>query len=136
MSKPIPPISKYMTTAPHTIGADQTVATSARLMHEHHIRHLPVLSGGRVVGMITERDIALVETLKDVDPKVVTVEDAMSQPAYTCDASAPLSEVCGDMAEKKLGAAIVTQNGHVVGVFTTVDVCRVVAELLETRLRS
>jgi hypothetical protein len=50
MSKPIPSIQKYMTTSPHTVEADQT--------HAHATRHLPVLRGGELVGMLT--DIAFV----------------------------------------------------------------------------
>ena len=40
----IPKISVYMTTEPHTIGADQTMAHAHAVMREHRIRHLPVLS--------------------------------------------------------------------------------------------
>ncbi len=121
MSKPVPPIHKYMTTSPHTIGAEQTIATAAKVMSEHRIRHLPVLHGGKVVGMLSQRDVSIIETLKDVDPKVVTVEDAMSSSPYLTDAQTPVTEVAAAMAEHKYGSAIIMQSNHVVGVFTTVD---------------
>lgn len=135
MSKPVPPISKYMTTTPHTIGKEQTIETAAKLMNEHRIRHLPVLSAGRVAGMLSQRDIALIETLKGVDPKTVLVEDAMSSIPFVTDVSTSVTEVAKEMAEHKYGSAIVTQASKVVGVFTTVDACRVLAEVFETRLR-
>lgn len=135
MSKPIPPISKYMTTTPVTIGDDQTIAAASRVMHEHRIRHLPVLHGGKLVGILTTRDVALIETLKDVDPKVVTVEEAMTQMPYTTSPDTPVDQVAAEMAEHKYGAAIVTQNDHVVGVFTSVDACAVLAEVFTTRLK-
>ncbi|MFO0605143.1 MAG: CBS domain-containing protein [Polyangiales bacterium] len=134
MSKPIPPISKYMTTTPHTIGVDQTLATAHRLMREHHFRHLPVLQGGRLVGMVTERDLALIETLKDVDPTKVTVEDAMTPAPYTVAPNAVLDEVVATMAEHRYGSAVVVDNNHVVGVFTTVDAMVAFADLLHSRL--
>ncbi len=134
MSKPIPPISKYMTTTPHTIGVDQTLATAHRLMREHHFRHLPVLQGGRLVGMVTERDLALIETLKDVDPTKVTVEDAMTPAPYTVAPTAVLDEVVATMAEHRYGSAVVVDNNHVVGVFTTVDAMVAFADLLHSRL--
>lgn len=134
MSKPIPSISKYMTTTPHTIGVDQTLATAHRLMREHHFRHLPVLQGGRLVGMVTERDLALIETLKDVDPTKVTVEDAMTPAPYTVAPSVPLDEVVSTMAEHRYGSAVVVDNNHVVGVFTTVDAMVAFADLLHSRL--
>ncbi|MBK6461283.1 MAG: CBS domain-containing protein [Myxococcales bacterium] len=124
-----------MSTSPHTIGAEQTIAMAAKVMAEHRIRHLPVLHGGKVVGMLSQRDVNVIETLKDVDPNVVTVEDAMSGSPYVTDAETPLTVVAAEMAEHKYGSAIVMQANHVVGVFTTVDACRVLAEIFETRLR-
>ncbi len=135
MSKPIPPVQKYMTTSPITIGVEQTIAHARDVMREHRIRHLPVLHGGRIVGLVSERDVALIESLKDVDPTKVTVEDAMSQSPYTTSPDTTIDVVCAEMAEHKYGAAIVMQNNHVVGVFTTVDACRTLAELWATRLK-
>jgi acetoin utilization protein AcuB len=94
-----------------------------------------VLRGGKLVGMITERDLALVETLKDVDPAVITVDDAMSPGVYTVSPDAPIDEVVEEMASKKYGSAVVVQNNKVVGIFTTVDVCSAFSALLHSRLR-
>jgi acetoin utilization protein AcuB len=134
MSKPIPTIQKYMTTTPHSIGLEQTLARAHAMMRQHDIRHLPVLHGQKLMGLVTERDLRLVESLKDVDPTKVTVEDAMSTVVYSVEPDAPIDEVVSTMAEHKYGSAIVMQNGKVVGIFTTVDVCRAFAELLHTRL--
>jgi acetoin utilization protein AcuB len=134
MSKPIPTLQKFMSTSPHSIGKDQSLAKAHETMKAHHIRHLPVLDAGRLVGLLTSRDLALVETFRDVDPKQVTVEDAMSTEVYAVSPTAPLDEVVREMAEKKYGSAVVLSNGHVVGIFTTVDACRALAELLSTRL--
>jgi acetoin utilization protein AcuB len=134
MTKPIPTVQKYMTTSPHTIGSDQTLAAAHGFLREHDIRHLPVLRGGELVGMLTERDLALIESLKDVDPRQVLVEDAMTVGTYTVSPESPLDEVVSEMASKKYGSAIVVQNGKVVGIFTTTDVCTALAELLHGRL--
>lgn len=123
-----------MTTSPHTVGDDQTLARAANLMREFKIRHLPVLRGGKLVGMLTERDVALVETLKGVDAQVETVADAMSSEVYAVTPETPLDEVASEMASRKYGSAVVVQNNKVVGVFTTVDACRALNELLHTRL--
>ena len=136
MSKPIPTIAKYMTTSPHSIGVEQTLARAQAVMQEHKIRHLPVLHGGKLVGIVTDRDVHLVESLKDVDPRLVTVSDAMAQSVYSVAPEAPLDEVVSEMASRKYGSAIVMQNEKVVGIFTTVDVCRALADLLHTRLAS
>ena len=71
MKKPIPAVMKDMTTTPQTIGLDQTLAFARDLFREHHIRHLPVLEGGKLVGVLSDRDVALIEALPNVDPTTV-----------------------------------------------------------------
>lgn len=134
MTKAIPTIQKYMSTSPHSVGPEQTLTTASAMMHEHRIRHLPVLSGGKLVGMLTQRDVALIESMKDVVPAETTVEDAMSAGVYAVSPDAPLDEVASEMAEHKYGSAVVISNQKVVGVFTTVDACRALADLLHGRL--
>jgi acetoin utilization protein AcuB len=136
MSKSIPAVRKYMTTSPHSIGREQTLAVAHAMMRKHAFRHLPVLEGGKLVGLVTLRDLHLLETLKDVDATKVTVEEAMTADVYAVSPDAPLDEVAAEMAERKYGCSIVMDNGHVVGVFTTVDACRALHELLHTRLAS
>jgi len=134
MSKSIPHIKKYMTTGVQTIGDDQPMAVAHRMMREQHIRHLPVLHQGKLVGIVTDRDLHLVETLQDVDPKNIAVSEAMTPEPYVVSPDASLDEVVSTMATKKYGSAVVSDHGHVVGIFTTVDACSAFAELLSTRL--
>ena len=134
MTKSIPQIKKYMTTDIQTIGDEQTMAVAHRMMRAQHIRHLPVLHQGRVVGIVTDRDLHLVETLQDVDPAKIAVSEAMTPDPYVVSPSASLDEVVSTMAAKKYGSAVVSDHGHVVGIFTTVDACSAFADLLTTRL--
>jgi acetoin utilization protein AcuB len=124
----------YMSTSPHSIGLQQTLQHAHEEMRAHGLRHLPVLHGGTLVGLVSERDLHVIESLKDVDPTRVTVEDAMSSAVYAVSPDAPLDEVVATMAEKKYGCAVIMQNHHVVGMLTTVDVCRALSELLHGRL--
>ena len=136
MTKPIPTVQRFMTTCPLTIGVEQTLFAAEKVMAANHVRHLPVLAAGQLRGLLTQRDIHLVETLDGVDPRSVKVEDAMLESVYAVTPDAPLDEVVREMAEHKYGCAVVMQNEHVVGVLTTVDVCRALAELLHGRLAS
>jgi acetoin utilization protein AcuB len=130
----IPKIQAYMTTSPHTIGADQTLAHAHEVMRQHRLRHLPVLAARRLVGLVSDGDLNMVETLRDVDPTRVRVEEAMTQEVYSVTPDAPLDEVVKEMARHKYGSAVVVDNGHVVGIFTTVDACRAFADMLHTHL--
>jgi acetoin utilization protein AcuB len=134
MTKPIPTVQKFMTTQPHSIGKEQTMSAAHRMMREHGFRHLPVLAGGRLVGLLSDRDLNLIETLRDVDPDKVRVEDAMTNEPYAVSPETPLDEVVATMAEHKYGCAVVLQNKNLVGIFTTVDACRALAAMLTGRL--
>lgn len=125
-------VSDWMTGQPHTIGEDQSLATARERMHHYGVRHLPVLHGGHLVGVVSSRDIALVEALPGVDLTKVMVEEAMSEEPWTVTADASLSEVAAVMAERRLGTTIVVSaagGDEAVGVFTTTDALRALAEL-------
>lgn len=130
MTKPIPSVDRYMTMSPHTVGVDQTLAHVRVLMKEYDVRHLPVLRGGELVGMVTERDLALIAQFPDIDVRATKVEEAMSTSIYKIAPETPLDEVVEEMASKKYGSAVVVQNRKVVGIVTNVDVCFALASLL------
>lgn len=133
--KAIPTISKYMTTLPHTIGSDQTLAKAEKMMGELRVRHLPVLEGGKLVGILSDRDLKLVESFSDVDVEKVTVSEAYSPDPYSTKPEASLADVCAEMAAHKYGCALVVDNGKLVGIFTWVDALNAFNELLSSRLK-
>jgi acetoin utilization protein AcuB len=133
--KSIPPIQKFMTTEPKTINADLTLADAHKIMSAEHIRHLPVLKGGRVVGLLSDRDVSLMMSIEGVDVESATVESAMTEKPYTISPDALLDEVAVEMSENRYGSAVVVQNHHVVGIFTAVDGLRALSELLHTRMK-
>ena len=53
------------------------MAAAHRLMRRHKIRHLPILQEGKLVGVLSQRDLYFLETLKDVNPEEVNVSEAM-----------------------------------------------------------
>lgn len=118
------PIERFMTPAPQCIGVTQTLEKAHELLREHGIRHLPVLKRGKLVGVVSDRDLALVEALPGVDPTEITVEEAMSLDVFEVGPEAPLGEVALEMAENKYGSAVVTKGREVIGVFTTTDALR------------
>lgn len=133
--KSIPTISKYMTTVPHTIGAEQTLEKAEKMMTEYRIRHLPVLAAGKLVGVLSDRDLKIVESFKDVDPSKVRVDEAYTPQPYMASPQANLSEVCAQMVLHKYGSVLVVDNNKLVGIFTWVDALRAFDELLSTRLK-
>ncbi len=124
-------IADVMTAIPFTIGKTQTIATAIGKMQEHNIRHLPVLHGGELVGIVSERDAGLIGALNDVNPEEVNVEEAMTTNPWTVSPETSLREVVGEMVEHKYGSALVLDShGHVVGIFTTHDALKSLSAML------
>jgi acetoin utilization protein AcuB len=80
--------------------------------------------------MLSQRDLHLIETLKDVDPKEVLVEEAMSQDCYTVAPEALLAAVSREMALHKYGSAVILRGAEVLGIFTTTDALRALDTVL------
>jgi acetoin utilization protein AcuB len=123
-------VAAFMTRAPRSIGKDQTLAAAHELMHELGVRHLPVLDGGRLLGVISQRDLYFVETLAGVDAQTVKVEEAMSPDIYQVSASALVRDVAAVMAERKYGSAVVVDGLKPIGIFTTTDALSALAALI------
>src|SRR5678816_4518961 len=64
----MPQMSRYTTRQPWTIRKDARMSQAHELMRAHRIRHLPVLEAGKLVGIVSDRDLHLMETLPRADP--------------------------------------------------------------------
>jgi acetoin utilization protein AcuB len=122
------PISDFMTAMPHTVGSEQTITFAQQMMQKYDIRHLPVLHGGELYGIVSDRDLGMVAGLNEVNPDDTTVEEAMTQEAYTVTRDTPLFDVLQDMLEHKYGSAIVVDGVKIVGILTTHDALKLLVD--------
>lgn len=123
-------IGDVMTQDPVSIAAETSLADAAERMHQLGVRHLPVVDLDRVVGLISERDVAVILGIPGVDAHNVAVTEAMSPHPYVVGRTAPLVEVVATMHERKLGTAVVVDAGELVGIFSVVDALGVLLGLL------
>jgi acetoin utilization protein AcuB len=122
------PIAEYMTALPHTVGSEQTITFAQTLMRKYEIRHLPVLHGGELHGIVSDRDLGMIAGLNEVDPDSTTVEEAMTQEAYTVSKDTPLFDVLQEMLEHKYGSAVIVEGVKIIGIFTTHDSLQLLVE--------
>jgi acetoin utilization protein AcuB len=125
-------IQNYMTPAPYSMGSEETVARAALLMDQRNVRHLVVVHGGRLLCVITRRDMKLIDSFRDVDTTQLTLQEAMTEEPYTVDPSASLDEVVLAMANEKCELAVIVKEHKVLGVFTSAEACRVLSVALGT----
>ena len=123
-------IRRFMTPTPHTISTRQTLAEAHQAMRERGVRHLPVVEEGKLVGVVSQRDLYLLETLRGVDVSRELVEEAMSDEPFVVAPDTSLEEVAETMANRKHGSALVVESSTVVGIFTSTDALRALVTLL------
>lgn len=118
-----------MTRSPHTVTGDMPLGAAREILREHRIRHLPVVDGGKLVGILSDRN--LMQALASPGGEHFLVKDAMLPEVFAVSPDTELSRVLEEMAEEKYGCAVVRENdGTVLGIFSTVDACRLLARLL------
>lgn len=130
------PVEEY--TTPDAITANEGMAVDElrRLMEQHGIRHLPVLRGDAVVGLISDRDLRLVAGLSAAEKLQVQAGDIMAPDPLSVNASTPLDEVALAMAEHKVGSVIVNDDdGRFYGIFTATDALNALIELVRKATR-
>jgi acetoin utilization protein AcuB len=123
-------IKHFMTPSPHAIGHDQSLKLAHERMQHWGVRQLPVLEGGALVGVISERDIALVAAIAPAAVENTTVAEAMSSEPYAVTPDDDIAIVTEQMAEHGYGCAIVMEQHKVVGAFMTTDALHLLSGLL------
>ena len=131
----MPPVAAAMTPFPFHVRAEDPITEVERLMDEQEIRHVPVQADGRVVGIISERDLhhLVNPSLPAVDKRRIKARDVLAANPYVVEVGTPLDEVVAEMAHRHIGSAIVVKNGKLAGIISVTDVCRVLAEILRHR---
>jgi CBS domain-containing protein len=115
-----------MTEDPAACLPEDKLNDAARLMWENDCGAIPVVKdeeSREVVGIVTDRDIAMHVTAHDLQPSNAKVMDCMSSPAITCDADTAIGEVMKTMAGKQIRRIpIVDENGGCLGIISQADI--------------
>ena len=125
------PVDEFTTPDPITATEDMTVDALRGLMDGHGIRHLPVLRGDAVVGLVSDRDVRLAAGLGDAEKRQLRAADIMAPDPLAVNADAPLEEVAYTMSERKVGSVIVNDgDGKFLGIFTATDALNALIEIV------
>lgn len=136
-------VELWMTADPLTIAPGESVAVAGQTMSRRKVRRLPVVDGGRLVGIVSELDVARAFP-PDVNPFSATLEsspedrkvgDIMTPEPLTAAPHTPVDEAAHVMADRRIGALPVVLNGRLVGIITESDVFRAFVELVGVRGR-
>ena len=132
-------VSKWMTPKVITVDKNDSLGSALRLMRENRIRRLPVVSGGKLVGIVSDRDLkgALPSRATSLDVwelhgliDRLKIGDIMTKNVITTTPGATIERVAMIMMEKKIeGIPVLDAKGSLVGIVTEGDVFRALTEV-------
>ena len=136
-------VRDWMTKDPLTVTPDTPVLEAINLLKQKKFRRLPVVKDGKLLGLVTDKDLKDAMPSKATTLSVwemnyllskLTVEEVMAKPVITVGADEPLEKAALIMEEKKIGGLPVMEGDRLVGIITVTDVLRAFIEVLGLRL--
>ena len=125
------PVSTIMTTEVITLNKNDNLDTAEALFKKNKIRHIPVVDGNKILGMLSYTDLlrisfadAVDEFEEEVDTIVYnmfTIEQVMAKNLISVDSDTTIKEVAEILSKKEFHALPVVDNAKLVGIVTTTD---------------
>jgi len=116
-------IQEVMTRDVQTISTQETVQRAAQLMDELNVGAIPVVDDGKLVGMVTDRDISVRSVAVGQDPTTTRVNDVMSTDVRTCTVDQSVEDVLAQMADVQIRRVpVLDGNGQIIGIVSLGDV--------------
>jgi acetoin utilization protein AcuB len=138
-------VKERMTRLPIVATPDLPVPEALHLMRQEHIRRMPVVDkSGRLVGIVSDRDLLLASPSPATSLSAweityllgkITVHDVMTKKVITVTEDTPLEDAARIMADSKIGGLPVVRDGALVGIITETDLFKLFLELLGARER-
>jgi CBS domain-containing protein len=118
-------IRNLMTEKPCSIDADKSVAYAAKMMRDEDVGLAPIVEGDKLIGTLTDRDIAIRVVAEGKDPQQTTVREVASTSLVTIDPQQDLDEALRLMAKHQVRRLpVVEEDGRLVGVVAQADIAR------------
>ncbi|MCM2281242.1 MAG: CBS domain-containing protein [Bdellovibrionaceae bacterium] len=122
-------IGSYMVKSPYVGDGNWSLKEALAFLMECEFRHLPIVAGGRLVGVVSERDLRAAAALPQASQ--LTVGDIMKQDVFVATRQTSLRQVLRTMQERKLGSTVIINDERaVIGIFTVTDALRILVDLL------
>jgi CBS domain-containing protein len=118
-------VTEGMSSNPCAIDANKPVAYAAKMMRDENVGFAPIVEGDRIVGALTDRDIAVKVVAEGKDPQTTVVRTVASKDLVTVMPEEDLDKALELMAQHQVRRiAVVEGGGHLVGVVAQADVAR------------
>ncbi len=128
-----------------SVSPETPINEALAMFREEHIRRAPVMKEGKLLGIVSERDLLNASPSPVTSLSIwelnyliskVTVKSVMSKKVVTVDQDTPIEEAARIMADKKIGGVPVVSAGKVVGIITETDLFKILLELMGARQKA
>jgi acetoin utilization protein AcuB len=135
-------VGERMTHPVITVKPDMAIQDALQLMRDKSIRRTPVVSKGKLVGIVSDKDLLNASPSQATSLSVwelnyllskITVSEVMTDTVIVVTEDTPIEEAARIMADNKIGGVPVVQNSNVVGMITETDIFRLMLELFGAR---
>jgi len=125
-------IVRVMTPFPYTVDGSASLKQAQEMLEDYGITHLPVVDEDKLIGITTERDVALALEIKAICPgaRELKVADICIKNPYTVEIGDSVLSVVSQMLNKKITSALVLKNGRLVGLFTYTNIFKLLIQFL------
>lgn len=133
-------VSEIMTKEVVTLQEEQSLREALGMLQRHRIRHVPVVSGTRLIGIVTDRDLkrATPSLLSGIDQEAfdrvlneTRVGQIMTRNPYTVTPSMSLKDAAKILIDQRFGALPVIEGGKLIGIITETDLLKALHDMLE-----
>lgn len=137
-------VGERMSRPPITIGPDMSINDALALFKKERIRRAPVIKGGKLVGIVSEKDLlnaspspATTLSIWEMNYLLskLTVSEVMTKNVITVAEDTPIEEAARIMADNKIGGLPVVKGARVVGIITETNLFKMFLELMGARER-
>lgn len=137
-------VSDWMTKKVFTVKPDDSISEAAKLSKEKDVKHLPVVRGGKVIGLLSDRDIKEYVPSKATSLDVyelhyllakTKVKEVMKRHVITTPGDTPIEEAAMIMHDKNIGCLPVVDGGSLAGIISDHDIFRVLVDITGIRHR-
>ena len=123
------PVSKIMTAQPITVNETNKVSDVAQIFKERSIHHIPVVSGSKLIGMISKTDMERISFVTGTQDEkantqiydALSIDQVMTKNVVVVNSNTSIKEVAQILAKNEFHALPVVDNGELVGIVTTTD---------------
>ncbi len=117
-------VNELMTHDPATVQPGSTATEAAALMKSKDCGSLPIVEGGRLVGIVTDRDIVLRVVAAKKDPATLKISEIMTKDPATIGPEATAADASKLMSDKQVRRLPVVENGKLVGMLVIGQLAR------------